>query len=41
METSAKTGLNAKSIFIESAKVLYKDFCKYKQNIDKVGYFQY
>ena len=26
LETSAKTGFNAKEIFIEAAKILYKDF---------------
>ena len=31
METSAKTGFNAKEIFIEAAKVLYKEYNKYKK----------
>jgi len=31
METSAKTGFNAKEIFIEAAKVLYKEHNKYKK----------
>ena len=31
METSAKTGFNAKEIFVEAARVLYKDYIKYKQ----------
>ncbi len=26
METSAKTGFNAKNVLIEAAKILYKDF---------------
>ena len=30
METSAKTGLNARELFAEAAKVLFKDYCKYK-----------
>ena len=35
METSAKTGFNAKEIFIESAKVLYKEHNKYKKINEK------
>ena len=31
METSAKTGFNAKEIFVEAARVLYKDYVKYKK----------
>ncbi len=31
METSAKTGINAKEIFIEAAKVLYNDYNEYKK----------
>ena len=31
METSAKTGFNAKEIFIEAAKVLCKEHNKYKK----------
>ena len=30
METSAKTGFNAKELFAEAAKVLFNDSCKYK-----------
>ena len=30
METSAKTGFNAKELFTEAAKLLYKDYSKYK-----------
>ena len=30
METSAKTGFNAKELFAEAAKILFKDYCKYK-----------
>ena len=33
LESSAKTGFNAKNIFIESAKVLYQDYLKYKDKI--------
>ena len=31
METSAKTGFNAREIFIEAAKVLYREYNKYKK----------
>ena len=31
METSAKTGINAKEIFIEAARVLYKEYNQYKK----------
>lgn len=31
-ETSAKTGLNAKNVFIQAAKVLFEDFQKYKDS---------
>ena len=30
METSAKNGMNAKELFAEAAKVLFKDYSKYK-----------
>ena len=30
METSAKTGMNAQELFAEAAKLLYKDYTKYK-----------
>lgn len=29
-ETSAKTGLNSKEVFVEAARILYNDFVKYK-----------
>ena len=32
-ETSAKTGLNAKEVFIQAAKVLYLDYLIYKNKI--------
>ena len=35
METSAKTGFNAQKVFIESAKILYIDYVKYKDRVDK------
>ena len=28
-ETSSKTGINSKEVFIEAAKILYEEFCKY------------
>lgn len=31
MESSAKTGFNAKEVFLEATKMLYKDYLKYKQ----------
>ena len=33
IETSAKTGQNAKNVMLEAAKILYKDFLKAKENI--------
>jgi small GTP-binding protein len=35
METSAKTGLNAKNVLIEAAKILYRDFMKFDEKKDK------
>ena len=35
METSAKTGLNTEKLFAEAAKLLYKDYCKYKDKKNK------
>lgn len=32
METSAKTGQNAKNALIEAAKILYNDFIKFDEN---------
>ena len=32
METSAKTGQNAKNVLIEAAKILYNDFIKFDEN---------
>ena len=31
METSAKTGYNAKNVLIEAAKILYKDYLNFEQ----------
>ena len=31
METSAKTGFNAKEIFVEAAKIILKEFNEYKK----------
>ena len=35
-ETSAKTGLNAKKVFISAGLTLYKDYIKYKENEEKI-----
>ena len=35
IETSAKTGENARSVMLEAAKILYKDYLKAKENIGK------
>ena len=32
METSAKTGQNARNVLIEAAKMLYNDFVKFDEN---------
>ena len=32
MESSAKTGYNARNVLVEAAKMLYKDYLKYKEN---------
>ena len=37
METSAKTGENARGVLLEAAKMLYKDYLKAKQNLAKGG----
>ena len=36
-ETSAKTGENARSALLEAAKLLYKDYLKAKENLNKGG----
>ena len=36
-ETSAKTGFNAKEIFVEAAKLLYKEYIRYKKMPEKIG----
>jgi len=35
METSAKTGHNARNVLVEAAKILYKDFLKFEENNKK------
>lgn len=35
METSAKTGMNSKELFVEAAKILYNDYSKYKVKKNK------
>ena len=37
IESSAKTGLNAKTIFIEAAKLLYTEHLKYKDRASRPG----
>ena len=37
METSAKSGLNTTELFIEAAKLLYRDYSKYKKKQKKIG----
>ena len=37
IETSAKTGDNARSALLEAAKLLYKDYLKAKQNLANGG----
>ena len=36
-ETSAKTGFNARNVFIEAAKILYDDYNKYKERSDSAS----
>ena len=36
-ETSAKTGFNAKNVFIEAAKCLYEEHLKYKDRSSRLG----
>ena len=35
METSAKTGHNARNVLVEAAKILYKDYLKFDENNKK------
>ena len=37
METSAKSGLNTTELFVEAAKLLYRDYSKYKKKQKKTG----
>ena len=32
METSAKTGQNARNVLVEAAKILYNDYLKFDEN---------
>ena len=34
METSAKTGFNAEKIFVQAAKMLYKDYLDYHEDTE-------
>lgn len=36
-ETSAKTGFNARNVFIEAAKILYDDYQKYKDRSESTS----
>ena len=36
METSAKTGQNARNVLVEASKILYNDYLKLEQNMNKV-----
>lgn len=38
METSAKSGLNIIELFVQAAKMLYKDYIKYRKNQRKDSY---
>jgi GTPase SAR1 family protein len=40
-ETSAKTGFNAKEVFIEAAKVLYRDYTLYKEKSGSKSVFYF
>ena len=35
METSAKTGHNARNVLVEAAKILYKDYLRFDENNKK------
>ena len=35
IETSAKNGFNTKNVFIEAAKLLYRNYLKYKGNSNR------
>ena len=36
METSAKNGINTQKLFVEAAKILYKDFVNYGPNLEEM-----
>ena len=37
METSAKTGYNARNVLIEAAKLLYQDYLKFDKNQNDIN----
>ena len=37
METSAKTGFNTTELFVEAAKLLYRNYSIFKKKTKKVG----
>ena len=37
LETSAKTGHNARNVLVEAAKILYKDYLKFNENNKNLG----
>ena len=37
LESSAKTGVNSQEIFIQAAKVLYRDYLNYQKKMEKAG----
>jgi GTPase SAR1 family protein len=39
METSAKLGVNVESIFVKASQLLYTDYLKYKDSINRVNYY--
>ena len=41
METSAKTGHNARNVLVEAAKILYKDYLKFDENNNQDGKNQF
>jgi GTPase SAR1 family protein len=41
MEASAKTGFNARTIFVEAAKLLFKDYLNYRDKAESVFFKNY
>lgn len=37
-ECSAKSGINAQSVFIEATKILYSDYLKYRESVSKIKF---